>query len=973
MPEPLSATSPLNQFSEERAMKNLVDLTSLGPRVDGTPTQITTQKWILDRIQAVIDKYPVTNVRIELDQQNFTDTTSYRLMTNLYAKLSSDNIDKKALLIASHYDTIEHSFGGSDDGTGVVTMLELINNLVSANQVLSYPIIFLFSDGEEAGIRGSAMFEKHKWFPSITRFINMDSSGSKGKAIMFRIHPTGLISEYAKVPRPHTTVIGEEVMQFVPADTDFTSFKNAGMIGFDYAFYYDGYSYHTRLDNASVVERGALQHLGDNVMSMITSYQSSSLLKTNTTVDGNYVYYDAFGLFLVYYNYMTGVYVHITLIVVSLVAVFLVITVDHVVALRVGIKVEFSLYQYFPKTPFMALLLRLMIVIIYAVGYILSMLLGTIIAVIVSFILAAINPFSWYNQPVLGIFTFMFFCVIGMVIVQTVISHIILEMVECNCFKSRRRTAKAEIEQHGETMTQFLTYSLGDERHMALLLVYALFQIMTCSSGFRSFYLVLIWSIFVVPPIVISLLAEHILSWVQQCSSVKKHKRMDDDYYLTVNNDLAQPLTPASRRSSVFTNQHRRTGSLTMNMLHPPLERDLDTMDEPHVTQPSEDTSFLTEMEDMYQGTMRSTRSGNMEYYLNTEGKLTMRERLARFFQTVVRHQLFWCIVPYVAAVIPMAFSIDTGLRLMHFMVPILERINLRVAQDVFVAAIISCIVSFSFLVLMPTMHRATNFGKLLLILFIGCLTVFITAAVIPSFTATAPKRIYGYQVVNTTFATNGTTLQGQYLTQPTFNDTFVSLTTLDGYSAEKWYLKYTSAKNLKYKYTSTTNRLVIDAEEALDTLHNNSRSFRAYTITNHTQEQLSAGKRHNLTVTIDHRFVYMGSLVLNTGENIISNFALNSQDPNVNYASSTPLLNSSTTAVIQKYGVWMDKSTVDLSVVTQNASQVISLKTWLRSCGTENVPFIASFLDFFPDMTLTGTGICTTLQDISFLLVTLP
>jgi hypothetical protein len=640
MPDPVPATSPFSQFSEERAMTNLYNLTSLGPRIDGMPTQNATQQWILDKIQQI---RPLTNVKMEIDRQDNPDTYTGRFISNLFVKLSSGQPENNTLLISSHYDTTEFSFGGSDDGTGVVTMLELISNIVNADNNLSYPIIFMFSDGEESRMRGSKLFRYHKWYSTTTRFINLDSTGGSGKAIMFRLSPTSLINEYAQVPHPHTTVIGEEIMKFVPSDTDFTSFVNSGISGFDFAFYQKGYAYHTWNDKAAVVERGGLQHLGDNVMFMINAHQSS---QKRGSVDGNYVYYDVFGLFLVSYDFMTGVYIHIGLIVASVFIVFFILIVDHIVIVRVNLSQ--SIYQYFPKHHFLALFMRFIIIVIYAIGYIFSMVGGILLSLLISLILASINPYSWFAQPSLGIFTFGFFCVVGMILIQSVIHYIIHEIVNCRCCKTRRRTAKSEIEKNGETMSQFLTLSLGDERHMALLLVYAALQIAVCSAGLRSLYLVLIWSIFIVPPIALSLLIEHIISWIQLLILYRRSNQVTSDYVAVTNTQL-EPLE----------NLHRRTSSVSM--IHPPLERDIETADEL-----AERVTFLAEMENMYEGVVQQNDQTTMYYSLTGEQSIPVIDRVRSLLHTSVRHQVFWCIVPYVSAVIPMAFSIDILIRYIY-------------------------------------------------------------------------------------------------------------------------------------------------------------------------------------------------------------------------------------------------------------------------------------------------------------------
>ena len=54
------------------------------------------------------------------------------------------------------------------------------------------------------------------------------------------------------------------------SDTDFRQFElYGGLTGLDMALVKDSYKYHTRLDRAQYIERGALQHFGDNVLAIL--------------------------------------------------------------------------------------------------------------------------------------------------------------------------------------------------------------------------------------------------------------------------------------------------------------------------------------------------------------------------------------------------------------------------------------------------------------------------------------------------------------------------------------------------------------------------------------------------------------------------------------------------------------------------------------------------------------------------------
>jgi acetylornithine deacetylase/succinyl-diaminopimelate desuccinylase-like protein len=77
----------------------------------------------------------------------------------------------KALLLLSHYDSNPHSaLGASDDGSGVVTILEGVRAFLASGKKPKNDIIICFSDAEELGLLGASAFVNHhpwakkRWF-----------------------------------------------------------------------------------------------------------------------------------------------------------------------------------------------------------------------------------------------------------------------------------------------------------------------------------------------------------------------------------------------------------------------------------------------------------------------------------------------------------------------------------------------------------------------------------------------------------------------------------------------------------------------------------------------------------------------------------------------------------------------------------------------------------------------------------------
>lgn len=97
------------------------------------------------------------------------------------------------MIISLFYFLVEFSPGGSDDGSGLVVLLELLFNLVNDPKITfsSVQLIVLFTSAEELRLVGSAAFiGNHPWKTNIRRFINIDSLGGNEKAILFRVKPS---------------------------------------------------------------------------------------------------------------------------------------------------------------------------------------------------------------------------------------------------------------------------------------------------------------------------------------------------------------------------------------------------------------------------------------------------------------------------------------------------------------------------------------------------------------------------------------------------------------------------------------------------------------------------------------------------------------------------------------------------------------------------------------------------------------
>ncbi|WP_438710466.1 M28 family peptidase [Aquimarina muelleri] len=216
---------------------------------------------------------------------------------NIIAKIKGSNTTK-SLLLMSHYDSSPHSsYGASDAGSGVATILEGIRAYVATNKVPKNDIIICITDGEELGLNGADYFiKKHPWAKNIGLALNFEARGSGGDSYML-IETNGknekMIDEFSKagVQYPVTNSLAYSIYKMLPNDTDLTVLREQGNIdGFNFAFIDDHFDYHTANDTWQNLDLNTLQHQGSYLMPLLSYFSETDL--TNLKSDQDYIYFN---------------------------------------------------------------------------------------------------------------------------------------------------------------------------------------------------------------------------------------------------------------------------------------------------------------------------------------------------------------------------------------------------------------------------------------------------------------------------------------------------------------------------------------------------------------------------------------------------------------------------------------------------------------------------------------------------------
>jgi len=108
---------------------------------------------------------------------------SYESVQNVLGRVVGEN-DDIAVMVSAHYDSVAFSPGASDNGAAVAVALEVLQNLLAlkaSGEVLPVSVIFLFDDGEEAGLLGASAFTQHPWYQDVVTYVNLGKSEEQFK------------------------------------------------------------------------------------------------------------------------------------------------------------------------------------------------------------------------------------------------------------------------------------------------------------------------------------------------------------------------------------------------------------------------------------------------------------------------------------------------------------------------------------------------------------------------------------------------------------------------------------------------------------------------------------------------------------------------------------------------------------------------------------------------------------------------
>lgn len=220
---------------------------------------------------------------------------------NILAWLPGSDSKGKALLVVAHYDGVQAGPAAGDDAAGVAAILETVRALRARKTPLKHDVIFLVTDGEEAGLLGAAAFvREHPWAKDVAFAINFEGRGTTGRSFMFETGPGDLAAVRAlhRVRGATTGSVFTTVYRTLPNDTDLSELFVLGVPALNFAFVSGVERYHTTSDDIAHLDTGSVQHHGSQMLGLVRELAGAELPLTKT---GDGVYFDFPGIGMVIY------------------------------------------------------------------------------------------------------------------------------------------------------------------------------------------------------------------------------------------------------------------------------------------------------------------------------------------------------------------------------------------------------------------------------------------------------------------------------------------------------------------------------------------------------------------------------------------------------------------------------------------------------------------------------------------------
>ncbi|WP_395077163.1 M28 family peptidase [Flavobacterium sp.] len=277
IPQNISNNQALSEFSTKRVLKTIEKIAQK-PHYVGSENHEEVVEYIVSEIEKMGLKASIQ------EEASFYDGVGTQ-PKNIFVRIPGSGSDKDLMLLA-HYDSAPHSYshGATDDASGVATILEGIRVFLHNKTPHKNDIVVLFSDAEELGLNGAALFaKKYSKIQEVGLILNFEARGSSGSSFMLMESNSGnqrMINDFVNAnPKfPVSNSLMYSIYKMLPNDTDLTAFRKIRNIqGFNFANIDSHFNYHTQQDNFENTDEASLAHKAGYLMPLMKHFSNFDL------------------------------------------------------------------------------------------------------------------------------------------------------------------------------------------------------------------------------------------------------------------------------------------------------------------------------------------------------------------------------------------------------------------------------------------------------------------------------------------------------------------------------------------------------------------------------------------------------------------------------------------------------------------------------------------------------------------------
>lgn len=294
-------------FSSDQALNYLKEVAK-EPHPIGSSANKKVRDYIVKHFQNI-------NIPVEIQTKPVKDISGgeYAIklgaenVENIIAKIQGTSGDDNAILLTAHYDSEIETPGASDDGYGVVTIMEVARALKQMPAPKN-TIYLVLTDGEEQGLLGaSALQDRTDILDKVRVMLNFEARGNTGVPIMFETSSNDLkLAQLYKdtVPYPVAYSFASEVYKKMPNDTDFTELKVTKKLGYNFANMGGLETYHAAIDRVENSDEETIRHFGDYALPLVKKFMMMEEQEFQSLEDskGNAIYFPLMKKTLVVYS-----------------------------------------------------------------------------------------------------------------------------------------------------------------------------------------------------------------------------------------------------------------------------------------------------------------------------------------------------------------------------------------------------------------------------------------------------------------------------------------------------------------------------------------------------------------------------------------------------------------------------------------------------------------------------------------------